>query len=429
MLVVDDLTLRGRALGDGRWYFDAATLPATFVFGDASSPSVRATLRTDGLGYHATFDPTHATENVEQSTLPAAHAHVSFLDATSPKLATPLEFDLDTGVVTMSDRATPAVGGFVRDTGDSSIERLDLTMPVIAPGARVTIGFVDYLGTTDVSPEGGRAVTAAYNDYLRGLKQTSADKTTDANAALSPATLSPAAQAQLTAMLKALRSALRSIETRTEADAIDVDLGDGRQPYHLDRLVMTGTAAARDGRLDVAAGFELDGPRVPGLPAAYARMMPRHVLIRPHLGGIDIDDLMAAAGTVLDKVPGGEAAGEAFGRALVHKLMADGKLSLSLDTVAIDFDGASVAGSGTIRFAGDDPAGVSVKADVLVTGIDAVTTELASHPETKVAATALVFLKGLGRQDGTTMTWHVDVANGKTLVNGQDLTSVFDQPR
>lgn len=40
----------------------------------------------------------------------------------------------------------------------------------------------------------------------------------------------------------------------------------------------------------------------------------------------------------------------------------------------------------------------------------------------------LAFLKGLGRQDGTVMTWHVDVAAGKLTVNGQDLTAMFGPP-
>jgi len=53
---------------------------------------------------------------------------------------------------------------------------------------------------------------------------------------------------------------------------------------------------------------------------------------------------------------------------------------------------------------------------------------LAAHAETKDALVPLAFLKGLGRQDGTVMTWHVDVAAGKLTVNGQDLTAMFGPP-
>ncbi len=451
LFVADDVTVRGRPIGDGRWWFDGATIPSTFAFGDASTEvSVKATLRTGGLAYHATLDPSHATETVEVATLPSAHAHVAILDTAPPKPAVsgakpvpamPIEFDIETGVVTATDRVTSEVAGFVRETGGNSVEHLVVTMPVLAPSARVTVGFIDDHDTTDLSPEGIRAITAAYYDFVLALKQapgTDSDtattktlgKTGDAPpATLPPATLPPAALPPIRAMLATLRTAIHSVDSRTEADDIDVDLGDGTTPYHLDRLVLTGAGASVDGRLDILTGFELDGPRVPGLPAAYARLMPHKILIRPRLGGINVDDLLTTLGTVLDTIPGGEAAGEEAGRALVHKLAADGTLSLGLDKVVVEFADASLAGSGTLRFASDDPAAVSATADLSVTGIDAITAELAAHAETKDTIAPLALLKGLGRQDGTVMTWHMDFSGGKLTVNGQDVTAMFTSAR
>ena len=62
--------------------------------------------------------------------------------------------------------------------------------------------------------------------------------------------------------------------------------------------------------------------------------------------------------------------------------------------------------------------------DVSATNLDGVLKALSADPRGKQAVAALIMLKGIGRQQGDTVTWHVEFKAGHLTVNGVDVSQL-----
>ena len=67
--------------------------------------------------------------------------------------------------------------------------------------------------------------------------------------------------------------------------------------------------------------------------------------------------------------------------------------------------------------------------DVSATNLDGVIKVLGSDPRGKQLLAAVVLLKGIGHQEGDTVTWHVEFRDGHLLVNGMDMSLIMPRQK
>lgn len=188
---------------------------------------------------------------------------------------------------------------------------------------------------------------------------------------------------------------------------------------HADKLALGMGVAGQDGKLTMKLTMGADRLDSPDIPAGPLRdMIPRHILFAPRLAGIPGDagiDLLLRA---IDS-NGADPALEDDTQALLH----DNPLTVGLDEVAFDVGPAALTARGELVVAGKDE--YSGHAHVAVTGLDALIRRANSTPMLKQAAPALIFLKGIGQQDGAATVWDIETRDGQLLVNGADMTQMM----
>jgi hypothetical protein len=89
----------------------------------------------------------------------------------------------------------------------------------------------------------------------------------------------------------------------------------------------------------------------------------------------------------------------------------------------LDSGPATLTGSGALAIT--DPATYSGQAQLRATGFDALMQKVSATPELQQAGPVLIFLKGIGKQDGDALVWNVVYQDQKLLVNGTDLSSMI----
>lgn len=62
--------------------------------------------------------------------------------------------------------------------------------------------------------------------------------------------------------------------------------------------------------------------------------------------------------------------------------------------------------------------------DVSATNLDGVLRALQADPRGKQAVALLIILKGIGQQQGDTVTWHVEFKAGHLTINGIDVSQI-----
>ena len=106
-----------------------------------------------------------------------------------------------------------------------------------------------------------------------------------------------------------------------------------------------------------------------------------------------------------------------------HSLIAGNPAVVSLDTLDIDLGTSRLRASGQLAVASAED--VTGKAEVRMTGLDALMRALGKVPEAAMATPVMLMLKGMGEQKGAETVWRVTYAANKVLVNGQDLSALL----
>ena len=175
--------------------------------------------------------------------------------------------------------------------------------------------------------------------------------------------------------------------------------------------------AAPGGRSEVKLRLALEGLDSPMIPDGVWRdYLPQRVALSPRVAGIPKEALMGFLRRAIDTD------GDSFGSEAVQ-LLAAGPLVLAIDDLLIDLGPLRLKGEGTMKVASlDDATG---EAELRATGIDAMIRRANTTRELKMAAPALIFLKGIGRQDGTETVWKITYIDRKVMVNDTDLSDMM----
>jgi hypothetical protein len=224
-------------------------------------------------------------------------------------------------------------------------------------------------------------------------------------------------KATVKALVKALAGMMVSLTSDSSYEGLKVDIGG--QAGSLHKLSIGFDMAAPKGHVDIAwrIGLEgLDSPLIP--PGVYRDYLPRRLKLTPHIGGISKPELVAL---LLRSIDDPKAADNFM--QVAATLLAKGPLVLGVKDIAVDFGPAALSGGGGVTV--KSVADYTGAGEFHVTGLDELIQKANATPELKEAAPGLVFLKGLGKQEGKAMVWKIRYAGHKLFVNDNDMSAMM----
>jgi len=412
------ITLTAQPQPDGRWALDAIRLPSPLqIHVPASAPggAEEWTLRLADQDQHALFDPTLAAESTWDGTVGGYSS--GFRSKTETRRT-------EVARITTHARWQPARDGRIDVRSDSTSE-------LLATNARLKNGIVASFSAAEanVTARIDAVRPAALPPILRAALEVGPLAVTAARDPVAAtghamvhhdnlgATLPPEARATVRVALEAAADLLDGFTEEAVFKNVRWHAGklDGTAHAVAARIAL----AAPDGRIALHLRLAVDGAASNTVPPGPLRdLLPRHIAIAPHIGGVPAAKLHALLAAALQD-GASDAALEAQGEAL----LSDGPLTIGIDELAADAGPAQLQGKGEVRvIAADDVAG---EARIRATGLEALIRLAGQVPELKAALPVLFFLKGIGEPDGDATVWNLEYRNGKFLVNGTDFSKMM----
>ncbi len=161
----------------------------------------------------------------------------------------------------------------------------------------------------------------------------------------------------------------------------------------------------------------LDNMALPGMGLEmFADLFPKRIAVRPILSNVPSKELFDALQAAADK-PDQDPSG-----AMVAALFSRGPIKTGLESFALDIGGASFTGKADVTM--PSPSAASGTAQIVATNIDTLLTKVQANPALAQAVPVIVLAKGIGRAEGSKMTWDISFDNGRVVVNGVDLNKM-----
>lgn len=188
----------------------------------------------------------------------------------------------------------------------------------------------------------------------------------------------------------------------------------------LDKVSIATRAGLDDGKMQFATDVALEGFNSPEVPAGvYRDYLPRKLVLKPRISGVPRDDLFKLILRAIDS----SAADMPDLQEQAIALLGAGPLEIAIDEIALDLGRASLSGNGSLDIA--SPTDITGDAEITVAGLDALIKTANTKPELKQAAPVLIFLKGIGKQDGDKTVWAIKYEDNKVTVNDTDLSDLI----
>jgi len=390
-------------LEGGRWAIVNATLPprlrAEMKNIASGAPSVM-TMAIENQQTTGTYDPTLTTASTFTTTVTGYSTEVQ--SAAGPQSSR-------IGKVVGRSEWLPSGPGRVTIQGDSTVEDYASVSPLPdGAQARVTIGRMG--GATrienfDIDGLGG---------LLRTAFEIGAAAKAEANAGRKGA--QPDDKALATRLLGQLFSMLDGLETDYTYDNIRVEAGP-LATGSLRRFAFGLSTGAPDGRMAVKLRLGMEGLESPLIPPGpWTEFVPHKLTLTPRIGGVPKEAVMALLRRAIETEGKGIDAD-------AMALIADHPVSLGIEDLLIDLGPLRLKGEGSLEVASMDDA--TGEAELRATGLDALIRRANQVPELKMAAPVLIFLKGIGKQQGNETVWHITYADQKMMVNDTDLSDLM----
>lgn len=410
------VTAQARPLDGGRWALDAIVMPSPLtVSPKGGQDNGFYTVSMESQDQHAVLDPSLATASSFDGTITGYASSMQQPDGTSrtriEQLVTHVTWQPDSsgkiGMLGESNGALLTVNAVSRDSGTVSLSAAKLRGTAHADG--VALEQVRPLLHALI------ALAPAATDAVR-------------EAAARQGGTSPAKPAQTKTLSKAERAAVHDALTAMQALASgfgedgtldDVHIQTPQFSGHLARLSSGMGMTTQNGLASLRLHFAAEGIESPDLPQGVIRdYLPRHIALTQHVSGVPGAKLMALL--MRDVDAGGN---DPKAESELAALMQSGTVAAGFDELALDFGPATLGGNGQVRVLGKDS--YSGDAHLSATGLDTLIQQAGSVPELAQAVPLLIFLKGIGRQDGSRVIWDITYSGKKLLVNGTDISEMM----
>jgi hypothetical protein len=219
-------------------------------------------------------------------------------------------------------------------------------------------------------------------------------------------------------VLEALAPALDHASASQQADSAKFTLAGGTAgsigPSRIGFEV-----AARSGHLTAGSEITVEGLAIASAtasatPAALHDFIPHHIAVRDRVTDLPIAPLVAllrdGAAATTDRT--------AARQAMLRYVLTSGA-TLFIDTLDFDTGPVTVHGSGRVSAAASGEPAMTF--DVRATGVDALLGQAQSNAALQQFVPMIFIAKGMARQDGAALLWHIAVEHGALTVNGVPL--------
>lgn len=177
------------------------------------------------------------------------------------------------------------------------------------------------------------------------------------------------------------------------------------------------SAGAPDGKMQMKLRLALEGLESPLIPPGpWVEFIPHKVALTPRLGGVPKEALLVLLRRAI------ETEGQGMEDDAMAMIAAN-PVALGIDSLVMDVGPLRLTGEGSLEVVSPDDA--SGEAELRATGLDALIRRANAVPELKMAAPVLIFLKGIGRQEGKETIWHITYSDRKVMVNDTDLSDMM----
>ena len=356
-------------------------------------------LRFGKIGRDAMIDPSFKTPSVASTTTAGFQ-----LAATSAEMRQRVDIDQLAGHAAL----IPVGGGRVDIRDDAAAE--DVSVAMNGQGAQQS--FAAFLGRVEVNasiagllPEAVAALVQAFTEPPAGGGMAAQER-------------DPAA------LLRVLYSKLRGIAT---GGAIHETLEDvrGEMGGHIvgiGRATYGWSLDASNNILTANLDFGVDGIASPDIPPQVRPYVPRHVLVRQTLSGIDLGDLDALIQAAIAQGPNAKIEQPEIAERM-RRMFTHGGITAALDALEVDVGATHFAATGQVTALSLDH--VKGQGRVSATGFEALIAQVRTSPEWGKVAPFLQLLGMIGRREGERIVWTIASDNKDVSVNGLDIPALI----
>jgi hypothetical protein len=390
-------------LDSGIWDITDLTLPPTGTLVTPGTPDRPAQSIRFSIGQqtaHARIDPTLSVPSPYAMALSDIAFHLD--TAASPANLTigqttlegTITGDADRRMTTRS-RGTAENWHLTATTQGGAKEGAPFSLSMRRSDARYEIDGLD------------RAQAEHLRQAVRALAET---RQATPPAAGQPRSMSPAERDQLRAVIEASAGLLSRFDIEETLQGLHIETATGNSS-DIGTISLAISGGAADGRAAMHLDVGLNELTLAALPSAYA---PHMVAIKTALSGIPVERLrhLLRQATETDADP-------VALRTQAIALLNQPGAHAGIDSLLIEAGPLRLQGSAQARPLPDGSAGFDVH--LTAHGVDALLAQVQSDPTVQQMLPMLFLAKGMGRQEGDTLVWNIEFADGVVMVNGVPL--------
>ena len=393
--------LKAKPLEGGRWALDDLVIPSPLkltapkgLVQDDSGAGQSITITAETQQFHGIFDPSFATT----SSFDSATTDLRIVGANSVS---------STGRSVSHTTLQPASDGRINILTEGNAEKSSNT----------------------VSPKDGKAFTYTVEKSTSSSRIKSVSPSTlvilvRSVSALIPTlvdtkdSLNPEQRTLARTIIFSLRDMFDGLEAGQKLDNIKFT-ADGHTGT-ITRAAFGTKAGVTDGKLELATEISLEGFDSLEIPkGVYRDYLPRKFVVKPRVSGLPSEDLIKLLLRAVDSDAKDLAELQEAGIALLGA----GPLEIAIDELGLDLGRASLSGTGSLDVA--SMTDITGEAEINVKGLDALIKTANTTPDLNEIAPILIFLKGIGRQDGDKTVWNIAYQDNNVTVNDTDLSALM----
>lgn len=393
------IKLKAKPLDGGRWALDDLAIPMPLTLNtpkgapdDAAGKSITVSAATQE--FHGIFDPSYATTSSFDSM-------VSDLRIVSPSSVS------TTGRSASHSTWQPAGDGRINVLMEGNSEKSSNT----------------------VSPKEGQSFTYTIDKSTSSSRINAVAPATLATLIRSIAALAPTLAGTKDSLNPEQRTLARTIIFSLRDMTAGIEAGQKLNNIKFTAEGHSGTVTRAgfgtkmgvvDGKLELATEISVEGVDSPEVPKGiYRDYLPRKITLKPRISGIPSEDLVKLLLRAVDS----DAKDMADLQEAAIALLGAGPLEIAMDELGIDLGRASLTGTGSLDIA--SMTDITGEAEINVKGLDALIKTANTTPDLKQIAPVLIFIKGIGKQDGDTTTWNIAYQDNNVTVNDTDLSALM----
>ena len=229
---------------------------------------------------------------------------------------------------------------------------------------------------------------------------------------------SPAARALEKQLVLAMADLMGRMDAEEIADGVHLEVAD--HSGSAKKFSLSTGFGAPGGKAEFHMKLAIDGLDSSEIPPGPARdYLPTHIALSPRISGVPKATLVRLLLQGIDA----DGTKKPNPNDMEAELFRDGPVELGMDDLALDMGPATLTGNGAMDIA--SATDVSGQAEIHMTGLDALIRQVNATPALRQAAAMLVFLKGIGEQNGKDTVWNVKYVHDKLLVNDTDMSAMM----